>query len=203
MRNLEIATYFCDDYLAQELKHSPLINDIDLFDFMFENRFYVDFYNYWRNSITYQYYSFVLMEDGMCITFNPLSANLIFRNDTVDPKFLKRRSFGSSTMEPQSWNIETGYTANTNQFYPLKSLRKGAESGLEVVLVASVNKTYEDLDRHCRWSPEYIKIALHHPAEVALKTNFINMPFHKIVLMMVKPKITTTSENLRTYDPNV
>jgi hypothetical protein len=108
-------------------------------------------------------------------------------------------------MDPQSWSIETGYTSDGMQFYPLKSLNSGAESGFGVALATNLllKDLVESIDRECRYNPEHIKIALHHPAEVALKTSFILMPFLKSVSMMVKPKITTTSDSLRSYDPEM
>jgi hypothetical protein len=60
-----------------------------------------------------------------------------------------------------------------------------------------------NIDKQCRSNPEFIKIALHHPAEVALKTSFVKMPIYKSVSMMVKPKITKTSDSLKSYDPEV
>ncbi len=182
----------------------PLINDVDLFEFVDRHRFPVDFLNAWRNSQTDDFYSMAVMEDGLCMTFNQISANLIFRNEIVDPKFLRQFRSDSASLEPQSWNIETGYSSDGIHFYPLKSLNSGADSSFAVELAARHSKDLEESrDRHCRHNPDFIKIALHHPAEVALKTNFIKMPFNKSVSMMVKPKITKTSDSLKSYDPEV
>jgi hypothetical protein len=205
LRSLELASYFCDVSLTRGLTHPPLINDVDLFDFIYTNRFYVNFLNAWRNSMTDDYYSMAVMEYGMCMTFNQISAYLIFRNDTVDLKFLQQFRSGASIMEPQSWSIETGYSSDGSNFYPLKSLNSGAESGFGVALATNlqIKELDESIDRECRYNPEHIKITLHHPAEVALKTSFIKMPLHKSVSMMVKPKITKTSDSLKSYDPEV
>ncbi len=109
-------------------------------------------------------------------------------------------------MEPQSWSIETGYSSSGMQFYPLRALNSRPQSGFEVDIGTGyrLEDFHMDIDRHCRLSnPEYMKIALHHPAEFALKTSYIKMPFNKSVSMMVKPKITTTSDTLKSYDPEV
>jgi hypothetical protein len=55
----------------------------------------------------------------------------------------------------------------------------------------------------CRKSPQSIKITLHHPAEVLHENSFIEVPFNKSVSVVVKPKITRTSESLKSYDPKV
>jgi hypothetical protein len=78
-------------------------------------------------------------------------------------------------------------------------LNSGAKSGF----VATIKNINKEIDKHCRYSPEYIRIALHHPAEVALKASFIIMPFHKSISMMVKPEITKTSDSLKSFDPEV
>jgi hypothetical protein len=201
MRNLELASYVCGDTFGQKvtMSHPPLINDVDLFEFMLKNGLDRRFQNEWQGSWTDKYYSIFLLEDGICMTFNQISADLIFRNETVDPKFLQQFRSGASKMKPQSWSIETGYIPDGTHFFPLKSLNNGAESGFAAIII-NINK---EIDRHCRHNPEYIKIALHHPAEVALKANFIKMPFNKSVSMMVKPKITKTSDSLKSYDPEV
>jgi hypothetical protein len=205
MGNLELASYFCEEIQTGKLKHSPLINDVDLFEFVDTNKFYVEFYNSWRNSEIIDMHSRVLMEDGMCMTFNQISANLIFRNDTVDPMFLKQFLQVSANIEPQSWSIETGYSSDGTLFYPLKSLVNGPESGFAVQLIADdqLKDAQGNVDKQCRSNPEFIKIALHHPAEVALKFSFVKMPFRKSVSMLVKPEITKTSDSLRSYDPEV
>ncbi len=171
---------------------------------MDKHRFPVNFLNAWRNSQTEDFYSMAVMEDGMCMTFNQISANSIFRNDTVDPKFLRQFRSDSANLEPQSWSIGTAYSSDGIHFYPLKSLNSGAESGFAVELTAKHLKDLEEsTDRQCRSNPDFIKIALHHPAEVALKTSFIKMPFRKSVSMMVKPKITKTSDSLKSYQPEM
>jgi hypothetical protein len=125
----------------------------------------------------------------------------------VDPSFLENfegrtSSKSKSKIEPKEWNIETGYTPNKMQYYPLKSLRKGLKNGLTVSLGALINKLNE-IDETCREDPESIKIALHHPAEVPLENNFITVPFNQTVQLMVKPKITKTSESLMSYDADM
>jgi hypothetical protein len=199
LKNLETASFYCDENFSEELNHAPLTN---IKDIIFADRFELGFFADWRGSTGDQYAKRILMEDGICMTFNPINAHLIFRNDTVDPIFLDEFRQLPSEMRPELWSIETGYTSNGLPYYPLKSLRKGIEGGFKVD-VGSFIDLFEDIDTRCRKDPRNIKIALHHPAEVALQSSFISVPFNKSVSMMVKPKITTTSDSLRHYDPEV
>jgi hypothetical protein len=204
--NLEMASYFCTKYFGEKLNFEPTLNDADIRKLMNKMSFPSDFFNLWRNSKSTQFTVRVLMEDGYCFTFNSIRTRFIFRNDTVDPAFLK--SFEDRTspkelskMEPKEWNIEAGYTPNKMQYYPLKFLRKSLENGLTVTMRSL---TYlDDVNTNCREDPQSIKIALHHPAEVPLKTNFITVPFNQTVQLMVKPKITKSSETVKSYDPEV
>jgi hypothetical protein len=85
--------------------------------------------------------------------------------------------------------------------YFTSSLTLSRENGLTVTMRSL---TYlDDIDTTCREDPQSIKIALHHPAEVPLKTNFITVPFNQTVQLMVKPKITKTLETVKSYDPEV
>jgi hypothetical protein len=198
-----MASYFCDESLGEELNHAPITNTFDIFRLFDDTNNIVIFITNWRGSAGHQYITRILMEDGKCMTFNQINQNLLFRNDTVDPNFLQQFQFSiDSETDPKSWNIETGYTPNRMQYYPLKSLRKGMDAGLRVKL--EVFSDYQKTtDTRCRKDYENIEIALHHPAEVALKSSFISVPFNKSVSMMVKPKITTTSDSLKSYDPEV
>jgi hypothetical protein len=200
LKNLETASFYCDENFSEELNHAPLTNIKDII--FAASKFIVVFFADWRGSTGNQYSISVLMEDERCRTFNPINAHLIFRNDTVDPIFLDQFRQLPSEMRPELWSIETGYTSNGMPYYPLKSLRKGIEGGFKVN-VGSFIHLFRDIDIRCRKDPRNIKIALHHPAEVALQSSFISVPFNKSVSMMVKPKITTTSDSLRHYDPEV
>jgi hypothetical protein len=206
-RNLEMASYFCDKYFAEELNFSPALNDADIRNLMFDLGFHFYFNTAWRNSGSSQFKSDALKEDGFCLTFNSIRARSIFRNDSVDPEFFenfenKKSANTLSKREPQAWNIETGYTPNRMQYYPLRSLRKGLKNGLGVAIRA-LTYMLEDIDTTCREDPQSIKIALHHPAEVPLENNFITVQFNQSVQVMIRPKITRTSDSLKSYDPEV
>ncbi len=157
---------------------------------------------HWCNIKTYIYYSFTLTEDGLCRTFNPVRATSIFRNDTVDPVFIKQYGPETWGTETRNWEMKNGYTLKTMKNYPLRSLDKGKENGfrfdLEVVKIGS------DFDTTCRKDLQNIKIAVHHPAEVVSNRNsFVTVPLNKSCTFLVRPSITKSSESLRSFDPAV
>jgi hypothetical protein len=207
-RNLEMASHFCTKYFGEKLNFEPTLNNADIRKMMNTRSFRCEYVDRWRNSKFTPFISRVFMQDGYCTTFNSIRARYIFRNDSVDPSFLdnfegKTSPKALSKMEPKEWNIETGYTPNKMQYYPLKSLRKGLKNGLRVTIKTFAFKDNSEIDETCRKDPESIKIALHHPAEVALQNNFITVPFNQTVQLMIRPKITKSSDSLKSYDPEV
>jgi hypothetical protein len=139
----------------------------------------------------------------MCTTYNSIKADMIFRTETVDPAFLKEYEIRSVNTMPLLWNMEDGYTKNSMKNYPLRSFDKGLENGLKIYLY-SEKWCLNNLDTLCESHPRNVKIALLHPAEIISNQNdYFEVPFNKSVSIIVKPKITRTSESLKSYDSNV
>ncbi len=66
----------------------------------------------------------ILTDDGLCETFNAIDANLIFRNDTVDPKFIEQYQSEKQKEgnDPVLWNMEEGYQPGVSN-YPIQIIR--------------------------------------------------------------------------------
>jgi hypothetical protein len=201
---LEIASYVCEKNLSDELNHSPLLNDdLDFAEFAKFWMFYTTTSFYWCNIETIFFYSTSLTEDGLCMTFNPVKTNWIFRNDTVDPVFIKQYEKIKHGTEPKNWDMENGYTLKTLKNYPLRALDKGAQNGLKLYRIV-YKFGLDDVDTTCRKDPRDVKVAVHHPAEVVSnKNSFVTVPFNKSFTFLVRPSITKSSESLRSYDPAV
>jgi hypothetical protein len=148
------------------------------------------------------FYSSTLTEEGVCRTINPINAKLIFRQESVDPKFLTQYQFESYGIDPQFWSMEEGYTQNKIDNYPLRVYDKGKTNGFNLY-VKIPETTLENMDKTCRKNPLGVKIALHHPAEVLSSKDFFTVPFNKSVTFTVEPQITKTSDDLKQYDPSV
>jgi hypothetical protein len=168
----------------------------------YAQKFKYKFDTIWGDIETNSFYSSNVIEDTVCIKFNPISADWIFRTAVLDPVFRKQYEPQSRKTTPNLWNMEEGYTVKTTTNYPLKSLDKGIENGLHIFFYAD-KKEFQNIDTICQKDPQTLRIALHHPADVVSKHNFIMVPFNKSITLMVKPKVTKTSESLRTYAPTV
>jgi hypothetical protein len=196
-----MASFVCEKKLSEELNHTPLLSDPNIDKFLLTSVWGSVPSYHWCNIETDFYYSNTLTEYGLCMTYNPISANLIFRNDTVDPVFIEQyesRTFGT---DPISWDMENGYTLKKMKSYPLRALDKGSQNGLRFEFKRT---DLENIDTVCRKDPQSIKIAVHHPAEVVSnKNSFVTVPFNKSFTFLVRPSITKSSESLRSYDPAV
>jgi hypothetical protein len=205
MEKLEMASYVCDQNIMRELNHTPLINDkeLNIAEFLDTDGFYHNQASEWCENDANQYYSHNLKQHGLCSTYNSIKADMIFRTETVDPAFLSQYEFKWVNTMPQLWSMEDGYTKNSMKNYPLRSFDKGLENGLKIKLY-SEKWTLNNIDTLCESHPRNVKIALHHPAEIiSNQNNYFEVPFNKSVSIIVKPKITRTSESLKSYDPKV
>jgi hypothetical protein len=205
MEKLEMASYVCDQNIMRELNHMPLINDkeLNIAEFLDTEGFYSYHVNEWCENDANQYYSFNLKQNGLCTTYNSIKADMIFRTEKVDPAFLTEYEIRSFNTMPLLWSIEDGYTKNSMKNYPLRSFDKGLENGLKISL--QTEKWFlNNVDTLCQSRPRNVQITLHHPAEISSNQNsYFEMPFNKSVTIIVKPKITRTSESLKSYDPKV
>jgi hypothetical protein len=205
MKKLEMASYVCDQNIMRELNHTPLINDkeLNIAEFLFTEGFYTYQDKEWCENDANQYYSYNLKQNGLCTTYNAIKADMIFRTETVDPAFLREYEMKSYNTMPLLWSMEDGYIKNSMKNYPLRSFDKGLENGFKIYLYTE-KWCLNNLDTLCQSRPRNVKIALHHPAEIISNPNdYFEVPFNKSVSIIVKPKITRTSESLESYDPKV
>jgi amiloride-sensitive sodium channel len=200
-----MASYVCEKNKMRELNHTPLINDkeLNIADFLAKEGIYFTHNREWCNNVEYEYYSCTFNENGLCMTYNSIKANMIFRTEKVDPAFLRQYEIESYNTMPQLWSMEDGYKRNSIKNYPKRSFDSGLENGFKIRLETDMF-VIRGIDTACQSHPNNFKIALHHPAEILSNQNkFFEVPFYKSVSIIVKPKITRTSESLRSYDPNV
>jgi hypothetical protein len=191
----------CDKSVAEKLNHTPILTDIDMKKFLGDTML-VDIYFMVGDVEKDSYFSNTLTEEGICRTINPINANEIFRNDSVDPKFLTQYQFESYDIHPKFWSMEEGYTRNKIYNYPLRTFDGGKKNGFNLY-VKIPESTLENMDTACQSNPLDVKIALHHPAEVLSSKHFFTVPYNKSVTFTVKPQIMKTSEDLKKYDPSV
>lgn len=137
----------------------------------------------------------ILTEEGMCLTFNTLSAMEIFREENIHKDY----NYLVHNKTAEHWSLEKGYSAAAKHTpYPLRVLSAGARAGIFVVL-----PLYKyDLDYICRGPVQGFKIHLHTPGEIPrVSKQYFRVPLNQEVVVAVKPNMITTSEGLRDYNP--
>ncbi|XP_065361239.1 pickpocket protein 28 [Calliphora vicina] len=144
------------------------------------------------NELFYKY----LTDDGVCYSFNTLSPDEVFTAEGLIEDFV----FDAEPRNRTDWNVEDGYTLNSEtETYPHRVLGPGSKAGLDLLLSGIV----EDFDNLCRGPVQGFKILLNTPGEVAqVSKQYFRIPFGQEVLIAIKPKIITTSDGLKHYEPS-
>ncbi|XP_062558315.1 pickpocket protein 28-like [Armigeres subalbatus] len=140
-------------------------------------------------------FSYTLTEEGVCLTFNILSAKDMLRTNVLqssDP-YITEQS------EAPYWSLELGYSRQANiTSYPRRTLGPGYSAGLSLFLRS-------DLTNHdylCRGPIHGFKILLHSSSEFPQVTNkFIRIPMNHEVTVAVKPEKISTNDGLQGYSP--
>ena len=138
--------------------------------------------------------------------FTPISE----QNKRLFKIVISLKQFHFSRMDPgmievvdrpsvSDWSLESGYhTEAKSRSYPVRVFSAQKSSALKFKL-----RTFdEDVEYVCRTLVPGFKIFLHTPGDV-LKDNdlSIRVPFSEEVQISIKPRLITTSDGLRKYDP--
>ncbi|EDW26343.1 GL26473 [Drosophila persimilis] len=134
-------------------------------------------------------------EDGVCYSFNSLSPAEIYRPEGIIPDFIFREENRLS----MDWNVEDGYSASADTSpYPNRVLGPGSRAGL-YLFMGGMEMDFDDM---CRGPVQGFKILLHTPGDVAqVSKQYFRIPFDQEVLISIRPKIITTSDGLKHYEP--
>jgi hypothetical protein len=196
---MEAASMICDDNFVQ-IRHEKPYGDLTVYQVLKEEGFRYNKNFEWRSQEDLRT-TVTFTEDGFCETFNAIDANLIFRNDTVDPKFIEEYQERNGDINPAFWSMEEGYTSNTDN-YPYRVF-DGKNNALKFCPSISRKKFYTDIQQGCNGISENFKIIVSHPAEVPRITIDDMAPFDKSVVVLIKPQVTRTSDSLKSVDPKM
>ncbi|KAL9703314.1 hypothetical protein quinque_006832 [Culex quinquefasciatus] len=140
-------------------------------------------------------FSYSLTEEGVCVTFNGLSANELLRTENIQTEDSYLTSINRSTF----WTQEDGYSQQaTVRTYPYRSLGSGISAGISVTLQ---NHDFL-LEYLCSGPNPGYKILLHSPVDYPhISNKFVRISRNREIAIAVKPQIITTSTGLRDYTP--
>ncbi|KAF5300624.1 hypothetical protein FQA39_LY11085 [Lamprigera yunnana] len=138
--------------------------------------------------------SLIHTKEGLCYNFNMLNVQDILR----DPEEYAQ-NVSSKNQEVKSWSLDTGYpdTVSINESYPRRTHMAGIEGGF---LFDGMYVNKSQLDYLCGESLQGFKVVLHHPADWPNLDKHFRVPLDSAVYGSVKPKLTTISDNLKSYD---
>ncbi|KAL9703315.1 hypothetical protein quinque_006833 [Culex quinquefasciatus] len=140
-------------------------------------------------------FSYTMTDEGVCVTFNALSASDMLRKENLTPL----EPYLSENKPSEHWSQDGGYTAQSDlDSYPYRALRPGQLAGLKVFL-RSDRRNHDFL---CRGALRGFKALLHPNNEYPqLTSQFVRIPMNQDVNIAVKPQIITTTPGLHHYSP--
>lgn len=171
-------------------------------ELLYENRMQFSGGFNWAGEFDSTLVAETLTQDGYCQSYNVIDANYVFRNDTVDPKFINEyQKTKDYNFAPVFWSASSGYNLN-NRNYPFRAF-----DGKSTKFTTSPEiplKKVKKIDNFCRPKQIYTRILLSHPAEVPDGTNeYLVIPINKSAIISLKPNIIKTADSLKAYDPSV
>ncbi|KAL9703316.1 hypothetical protein quinque_006834 [Culex quinquefasciatus] len=138
-----------------------------------------------------------MTEDGICATFNGISANDLLRTEVLQSEV----PYISATEPSPHWTQDSGYSTQANlSANPYRTLGSGAGAGLFLLL-----RTIDaDIDYLCRGPVQGFKVLFHSPADYPqISKKFFHIPMDAAVNMAIKPQMITTNTRLRAYTPEL
>ncbi|XP_058456325.1 pickpocket protein 28-like [Malaya genurostris] len=136
----------------------------------------------------------VLTEDGVCFSFNPISAKELFREDRLHRQY----SYSEAFIPIQNWDPEIGYgSIDAEVEYPRRSFLDDKK----IDLVINLRLNQNDFDYGCRTEQGFM-VYVHSPQDFP-QANYraIYVPMGKSTYVTVKAKITELSQKLLQFPP--
>ncbi|KAL9702251.1 hypothetical protein quinque_005769 [Culex quinquefasciatus] len=153
-------------------------------------------YHCWENGVPCKLsFTESITEEGICMTFNGLKSDEMFRTEYLHSDY----EYRLETKSGAHWSLEDGYAAGSDVFsYPFRGMGSGFQAGMYVQLMS----TKSDLEYHCRESQGF-KVLLHAPGDYPqVSTKFIRVTLGRDIAVAVKPQIISTEEALHGYEPD-
>lgn len=99
-----------------------------------------------------------------------------------------------------NWSLDTGYTADANESsYPIHVFNARQSAALSMAFQLDER----DLEYLCRGSIQGFKVFLHTPGQILkISRHSFRVPLSEEAEILIKPKLITTSHELRDYKPN-
>lgn len=142
-------------------------------------------------------------QDGLCYTFNGLNGTDLYREDTVQYReslesFVNISSTGRIN-RTLSWSLERGYPKNEPlKTYPARVVSASNKASFDVGLISYRNH----LDYACSGPTQGFKVIIHAPDDVpSLSRAIVRVSLEKYVVIVVKPIMVTTSDDIAKYSP--
>ncbi|KAJ8970151.1 hypothetical protein NQ317_019422 [Molorchus minor] len=139
-----------------------------------------------------QLFTPIILDKGVCYTFNMLNREEIFQNDVMFYDNFHNNGLKSN------WTRDNGYSDNAQKdTYPRRALFAGADNALSLAFF----HYGPDTDYVCASNEvQGYRISLHTPDTIPLlKKQYFQVPFDQDVLAAVTPKMMKTSSGVKNF----
>ncbi|KAK3911817.1 Pickpocket protein 28 [Frankliniella fusca] len=174
---------------------APNLTDL-VFGFRIKNKF-------WSAAQGSFYWQSVLTDEGLCYSINMLTPPEVFKEGTeqLEPPVLVPVPDNTTRPTATGWDPVQGYIrdariSSVDDTYPVRA-KRGAPNGIFAALCLGV----EDMDHQCRGPVQGFRAVLHGPAELPHMQHATRVLMGEETLMQILPATTSTSEDLRGFDP--
>uniref|UniRef100_A0A182MR04 Pickpocket n=1 Tax=Anopheles culicifacies TaxID=139723 RepID=A0A182MR04_9DIPT len=191
---IQVCDFSFNKYLPNQSFDDNLVHVLQDMAIPFEEMFITCV---WRNKYSpcKDLFKPTLTERGICYTFNGLSGDDILRREEYHRDFEHLGEQRSS----ENWSMEQGYRANVGlDVYPRRIVSAGSTTGLVVLVKSDI----EDMDYLCGNSFQGFQIQIHTPNQCPqISTQNVRLPMNHALTARLEPYLITTSENVRSYNP--
>lgn len=134
----------------------------------------------------------IITAEGVCYSFNMLDEKDFYKRE-INPT-LRLPKVGKRS----NWTV-FGYNKQTDSLvHPVRILGSGKNAGIYIRL----KMRKRDIDYACREDSNGYRLMLHTPDEMPqVASHYIKIPFDVRTMISVKPRVMSTSENLKHYKP--
>lgn len=133
----------------------------------------------------------IVTRNGICYTSNMLDERDLFTKELVPHLRLPKGQYRST------WT-SYGYDNSDPLTYPDRVLGSGKEAEFKI----SLRMKASDIDYTCRSTANGFRMTIHAPNELPqTDSDFYRIPFNVETLIVIEPRVTTTSDDLKNYKP--
>lgn len=138
-----------------------------------------------------KHFSMVVTSEGICYSYNMLDYRDLYTSNIASSLSYPKHGNRSS------WTV-VGYESNDPETHPERVMGSGKTAGITLKLTMEK----KDVNYACKGTANGFRLSLHTADESPrIGSHFYKIPFGAETMIAVTPRVTSTSDGLRSYKP--